>query len=84
MVIVKSSPRVSRTRGNNTIYTERALDRLRAAGHTVREEDIERLGPVAHDQITLTGRYRVALLEPLRDRTAYRPLKAAPSDVAAA
>jgi hypothetical protein len=37
-----------------------------------------------HDYITLTGRYRIALPVPLRDRAAYRPLKSAPSDAAAA
>jgi hypothetical protein len=47
-------------------------------------EDIERLSPLTHDHITLTGRYRIALPAPLRDRAAYRPLTAAPSRAAAA
>jgi len=30
----------------NTIYTQRALDQLTASGHAIRDEDIERLGPL--------------------------------------
>ena len=43
----------------NTIYTQRALDHLHATGHAVHDEDIERLSPLTHDHITLTGRYRI-------------------------
>ena len=43
----------------NTIYTQRALDQLTASGHAIRDEDIERLGPLGHEHITLTGRYRI-------------------------
>ena len=68
----------------NTIYTQRALDHLHATWHAIRDEDIELLSPLTHDHITLTGRYHIALPAPLRDRTAYRPLKMAPSDAAAA
>ena len=68
----------------NTIYTQRALDHLHETRHTLRDEDIERLSPLTHHHITLTGRYRIALPDPLRDRAAYRSLKAAPSDAAAA
>ena len=35
---------------------------------------IERLSPLGSDHITLTGRYRIALPEQLRDRGAYREL----------
>ena len=35
---------------------------------------IERLSPLGTDHLTLTGRYRIALPEPLRDSSAYRPL----------
>jgi TnpA family transposase len=68
----------------NTIYTQRALDHLTAAGHAIRDEDIERLSPLGHEHITLTGRYRIALPDPLRDRAAYRPLTTLPPDAAAA
>jgi hypothetical protein len=52
--------------------------------HAVRDEDIERLSPFIHDDITHTGRYRIALPDPLRDRASYRQLNAAPSNAAAA
>ena len=58
----------------NTTYTERALDHLTAAGHVLDDAGIERLSPLGSDHITLTGRYRIALPEPLRDSSAYRPL----------
>ena len=38
------------------------------------DADVERLSPLATDHITLTGRYRIALPEQLRDRGAYREL----------
>jgi hypothetical protein len=50
----------------------------------IRDEDIERLRPLGHEHITLTGRYRIALPDPLRERAVYRPLKAPPPDAAAA
>jgi TnpA family transposase len=68
----------------NTIYTQRALDHLTASGHVIRDEDIERLSPLGHEHITLTGRYRIALPDSLHDRAAYRPLKAPPPHAAAA
>ena len=68
----------------NTIYTQRTLDHLAATGHPARDEDIERLSPLGHDHITLTGRYHIALPDPLRDRAAYRALKTPPPDAAAA
>ena len=40
--------------------------------------------PLGHEHSTLTGRYRIALPNPLRDRAAYRPLKTPPPDAAAA
>ena len=59
----------------NTIYTQRAIDHIAAAtGSDPRDEDIERLSPLGSDHITLTGRYRVLLPAPLRDRGAYRAL----------
>ena len=54
-----------------------------STGHTLRDEDIERLNPLGHEHITLTGRYRIALPEPLREQGAYRPLKTPTPDAAA-
>jgi hypothetical protein len=65
-------------------YTQRALDHVHATGRAVRDEDIDRLSPLAHDHITLTRRCRIALPAPLRDQAAYRPLQAAPPAAAAA
>lgn len=65
-------------------YTQCDLDHLHATGRAVRDEDIERLSPLTHNDITLTGRCRIALPDPLRDQAAYRPLKSAPPDAAAA
>ncbi len=41
--------------------------------------DIERLSPLGTNHITLTGRYRIALLEELRDRGSYRELNTTPA-----
>ena len=58
----------------NTIYTQRALDQLTAAGHEIQREHIRRLSPLGHEHITLTRRYHITLTEPIR-RGEYRPLK---------
>jgi TnpA family transposase len=58
----------------NTIYTQRALDHLTATGLTIDDADIERLSPLGTDHVTVTGQYRIALPELLRDRGAYREL----------
>ena len=58
----------------NTIYTQRALDQLTAAGYEIQREDIRRLSPLGHEHISLTGRYHIALTETIR-RGEYRPLK---------
>lgn len=63
----------------NTIYTQRALDNLAATGLQIDDVDIERLSPLGSDHLTLTGRYRIALAEALRDRSAYRELNARPA-----
>jgi endonuclease/exonuclease/phosphatase (EEP) superfamily protein YafD len=63
----------------NTIYTQRALDHLAATGLQVNYVDVERLSPLGSDHLTLTGRYRIALSEALRDRSAYRELNAMPA-----
>ena len=61
----------------NTIYTQRALDHLKANGVEIADADIERLSPLGTEHITLTGRYRIALPERLHDKSAYRPLTTA-------
>ena len=61
----------------NTIYTQRALDHLKATGVEIADADSERLSPLGTDHITLTGRYPIALPERLHDKSAYRPLTAA-------
>ena len=63
----------------NTIYTQRALDHLAATGLQIDDVDVERLSPLGSDHLTLTGRYRIALAEALRDRSAYRELNARPA-----
>ena len=63
----------------NTIYTQRALDHLAESGLRIDDADIERLSPLGTDHITLTGRYRIALLEALRDRGSYRELNTTPA-----
>lgn len=45
----------------------RAMPRMR-----VDDVDVERLSPLGTDHITLTGRYRIALPDTLRDRGGYR------------
>ena len=63
----------------NTIYTQRALDHLAATGMRVDDIDAERLSPLGTDHITLTGRYRIALPDALRDRGGYRELNTTPA-----
>jgi TnpA family transposase len=63
----------------NTIYTQRALDHLAASGVLIEDADIERLSPLGTEHITLTGRYRIALPEALRDRGSYRELNTTPA-----
>ncbi len=63
----------------NTIYTQRALDHLAETGLRIDDADIERLNPLGTHHITLTGRYRIALLEALRDRGSYRELNTTPA-----
>lgn len=58
----------------NTVYTQRALDQLAAESHEACREDIRRLSPLGYEHITLTGRYRLILADPIR-RGEYRPLK---------
>ncbi len=48
-------------------------------GLTIEDADLQRLSPLATDHITLTGRYRIALPEALRDHGAYRELNTTPA-----
>ena len=65
----------------NTIYIDAALDRLRAEGHPVRDEDVARLSPLGFEHINMLGRYAFTLPEPVA-RGELRPLRdpAAPDD----
>lgn len=62
----------------NTIYTDAALDQLRAEGYDVRDEDVARLSPLACRHINMLGRYAFTIpdmvargeLRPLRDPSA--------------
>lgn len=59
----------------NTRYQQAALDRLRAEGHDVRDEDVARLSPLGSEHVGMLGRYHFELprgvargaLRPLRD-----------------
>ncbi|CAO3460023.1 Mobile element protein [Azospirillum argentinense] len=58
----------------NTIYMDAALDQLRAEGFDVRDEDMARLSPLAHEHINMLGRYAFTLPEPVA-RGELRPLR---------
>jgi len=47
----------------NTLYTDAALNHLRAIGVTVKAEDVARLSPLGWEHINLLGRYSFALAE---------------------
>ena len=49
----------------NNIYTQAALDHLRAEGLEVKPEDVARLSPLQHKHINVLGRYSFALTEPI-------------------
>jgi hypothetical protein len=59
----------------NTIYMDAALNRLRAEGHDVRDEDVAHLSPLGFEHVNMLGRYAFNLpemvargeLRPLRD-----------------
>jgi Tn3 transposase DDE domain-containing protein len=67
----------------NTIYMDAALNRLRAEGHEVRDEDVARLSPLGFEHINMLGRYAFTLPEPVA-RGELRPLRdlASPGDEA--
>jgi len=49
----------------NTIYTQAALDHLRAEGLELQPEDIARLSPLQYKHVNVLGRYSFALAEPI-------------------
>ena len=44
-------------------YMEAALDKLRADGYTVKNEDVARLSPLLHEHINMLGRYSFSVPE---------------------
>jgi len=65
----------------NTLYMQAAIDRLRAEGYPVLDEDIARLNPHVHDHINMLGRYSFSIpesvahgeLRPLRNPSDHGP-----------
>ncbi len=47
----------------NTLYTNRALEDMRARGMKIESSDVERLSPLGYDHINLLGRYTFSLSE---------------------
>jgi TnpA family transposase len=58
----------------NTLYTQRVIEKLRADGHQINDEDLRRLSPLLAEHINLVGRYHITLAEAIL-RGEYRPLK---------
>jgi TnpA family transposase len=58
----------------NTLYAQRVIEKLRADGHQITDEDLRRLSPLLAEHINLVGRYHIALAEAIL-RGEYRPLK---------
>ena len=51
-----------------------SLDQLRREGFEVRDEDVVRLSPLAHEHVNMLGRYTFTLPEPVA-RGELRPLR---------
>ena len=58
----------------NTRYIALALEQLRTEGSDVRDEDVERLSPLAHWYINVQGRYYFGVPEEVQ-RGELRPLR---------
>ena len=58
----------------NTIYMDAVLAQLRIEGFDVRDADVARLSPLAHEHINMLGRYAFILPEPVA-RGELRPLR---------
>jgi TnpA family transposase len=64
----------------NTVYTERVLDELRAAGELITTSEIEHISPLAHQHIHLYGHYPFDLAS---RPDGHRPLRTAAAPAAA-
>lgn len=58
----------------NTIYMDRALTELRAAGRVIEDADVSRLSPLGHEHLNVLGRYSFELAEGLQ-RGEWRPFR---------
>jgi hypothetical protein len=58
----------------NTMYLDRILNHIRAAGQALNSEDVVRLSPLQHEHLNVLGRYHFNLPEPLKQGH-YRPLR---------
>jgi TnpA family transposase len=58
----------------NTLYTEAALEQLRAEGHEIRSEDVARLSPLQTHHLNVLGRYSFLLAEAVANG-GMRPLR---------
>ena len=58
----------------NTIYTDAALDQLRAEGYDVRDEDVARVSPLGFRHINMLGRYAFTIPDMVA-RGELRPLR---------
>lgn len=56
-----------------TKYIDAAVEKLRAEGHEIRDEDIAHLSPLKHRNLNLLGRYSFTASTPAAD--ALRPLR---------
>ncbi len=56
------------------LHMDAALNRLRAEGYEVRDEDVARLSPLGFEHINMLGRYAFTLPEPVA-RGELRPLR---------
>lgn len=63
----------------NTSYVEAALNKLRADGFEVKDEDVARLSPLVHEHINMLGRYSFSVPDAVA-RGELRPLRNPESD----
>jgi hypothetical protein len=63
----------------NASYMEAALNKLRADGFEVRDEDAARLSPLVHEHINMLGRYSFSVPDAVA-RGELRPLRNLASD----
>ena len=63
----------------NTLYTQEALNQLKAEGLPVKTNDVARLSPLQHKHINVLGRYSFALAEPIANGK-LRPLNSPEED----